>query len=366
MNKSAKELLEGYKQGTLTPKEKLLVEDWFMQHGNNEEVNVDEAHINQVKAEMWEAVDTGRDKAKTVKLWPRVATAAAVILFIMSAGLIYFSKPVQKNQVTKTYSFDDFAPGTNRATLSLKNGKVITLSANKTGVAIDASKLVYNDGSNVVADTVSSSNDGQITANTPRGGTYQLRLPDGTRVWLNSATQLSFPSTFSNLPNRTVELSGEAYFEVTKDAEHPFIVKTSRQQVQVLGTHFNVNAYPDESHDKTVLLEGSVRINNKKVLAPGQLSRVDANGNIKIETADIDDAMAWKNGYFSFKDSPLETITRQLSRWYNIDILYKGEPKEDTFNGLINRNSNLSRALKILEEGGVHFHFEGKTLIITA
>jgi transmembrane sensor len=185
-----------------------------------------------------------------------------------------------------------------------------------------------------------------------------------TRVWLNTATTLKFPATFSNLANRTVELNGEAYFEVSKDAAHPFIVKTSHQHIQVLGTHFNVNAYPDERHEKTVLLEGRVQINNTRVLVPGQQSQIDADGHIKIETADTDEAVAWKNGFFSFKDAPLDVVMRQLSRWYNIDIVYKGALKDDTFNGLINRRSDLSRALKILEEGGVHFRLEGKTLII--
>jgi transmembrane sensor len=365
MNKSAKELLDGYKQGTLTPEEKLLVENWFIKQGSEDNFEVDEAHINQVKAEMWEVIDASRHKMKTIKWWPRIVGAAAAILVVLSAGLFYLSKSGQTDFTAKTYTLNDFAPGKNRAILMLGNGKVITLSDHKTGVTIEASKLVYNDGTNIVDETALSHNNNQIMASTPRGGTYQVILPDGTRVWLNSSTKLKFPSTFSNLTNRTVELSGEAYFEVSRDAAHPFIVKTASQHIQVLGTHFNVNAYPDERNEKTVLLEGRVQINNSKVLVPGQQSQVDADGHIKIETADIDDAMAWKNGFFSFKDAPLEIIMRQLSRWYNIDIVYKGELKDDTFNGLINRRSDLSRALKILEQGGVHFSLEGKTLIIT-
>ena len=364
MDKSAKELLDGYKQGTLTPEEKLLVEDWFIKHGSEDSIEVDEAHINQAKAEMWKAIDASRNKMKTIKLWPRVAAAAAILVFL-GAGLFYLSRSGHPVSGVKTYALHDFAPGKNKATLLLGNGKVITLSDHKTGVTIDASKLVYNDGSNVAGETGSSSDNNQITASTPRGGTYQVMLPDGTSVWLNSATKLKFPATFSNLANRIVELSGEAYFEVSKDAAHPFIVKTSHQHIQVLGTHFNVNAYPDERNEKTVLLEGRVQINHTRVLAPGQQSRVEADGHIKIETADTDDATAWKNGFFSFKDAPLDIVMRQLSRWYNIDIVYKGPLKDDTFNGLINRRSDLSRALKILEQGGVHFSLDGKKLMIT-
>ena len=365
MDKSAKELLDGYKKGTLTPEEKLLVEDWFIKHGNEDSIEVDEAHINQVKAEMWEVVDAGRDKIKTIKLWPRIAAAAAAILVFLSAGLFYLSQSGHPGPVPKTYALHDFAPGKNRATLKLGNGKIITLSDHKTSVAINASKLVYDDGTSVADETGLSTDNHQIMAKTPRGGTYQINLPDGTRVWLNSATTLQFPPTFSNLVNRTVELSGEAYFEVSKDAAHPFIVKTDHQHIQVLGTHFNVNAYSDERNEKTVLLEGRVQINNHAVLVPGQQSRVEADGRIKIETADTDNAIAWKNGFFSFKDAPLDVVMRQLSRWYNIDIVYKGALKDDTFNGQINRRSDLSRALKILEQGGVHFSLEGKTLMIT-
>jgi len=365
MDKSAKELLDGYKQGTLTPEEKLLVEDWFIKHGSEDSIEVDEAHINQVKAEMWEVVNAGRHKMKTIKLWPRIAVAAAVILVFLSAGLFYLSKSAQTGSIAKTYTINDFSPGKNKATLKLGNGKIITLSDHKTGVTIDASKLVYNDGTNITNEPSLSPDSNRIIANTPRGGTYQVNLPDGTRVWLNSATTLRFPPTFSNQANRTVELDGEAYFEVSKDGAHPFIVKTGHQHIRVLGTHFNVNAYPDERNEKTVLLEGRVQINNHAVLVPGQQSRVEADGHIKIETTDTEDAIAWKNGFFSFKDAPLDVVMRQLSRWYNIDIVYKGALKDDTFNGLINRRSDLSRALKILEQGGVHFSLEGKTLMIT-
>jgi hypothetical protein len=365
MNKSAKELLDGYKQGTLTPEEKILVEDWFIKYGSEDSIEVDEAHINQVKAEMWEVVDAGRHQVKTIKLWPRIAVSAAAILVFLCAGLFYLSKSGQTGPIAKTYTINDFSPGKNRATLELGNGKIITLSDHKTGVTIDASKLVYNDGTNIASEPGLSPDSNRIIASTPRGGTYQVVLPDGTRVWLNSATTLQFPASFAHLANRTVELSGEAYFEVSKDATHPFIVKTDHQHIQVLGTHFNVNAYPDERNEKTVLLEGRVQINNHAVLVPGQQSQVEADGRIKIETADIDNAIAWKNGFFSFKDAPLDVVMRQLSRWYNIDIIYKGALKDDTFNGQINRRSDLSRALKILEQGGVHFSLEGKTLMIT-
>lgn len=362
MDRNAKELLEKYKHGTITPEEQLLVEDWFMKYGIEEEILLNETHISQVKAEMWEVVDAKTNKVKAVKLWPRIAVAASLALAVFGAGLFYISKQDGNRSNPPAYAYD-VAPGRNTATLTMGNGKVIQLNDTKTGVVVQAAELAYNDGTRIVTDAVPG--DKQITASTPRGGTYQLLLSDGSKVWLNAASTLRFPPSFSRLVNRVVELSGEAYFEIAKDASHPFIVKTNQQTVKVLGTHFNVTAYGDEPVEKTVLLEGSVNINEKQMLSPGQQSQVDAYGNIKVGMADLEGAVAWKNGYFLFKDVPLENIMRQLSRWYDLEIIYKGQLTDETFNGLINRNSNLSRILNILKKGGVHFDLQGKKLIVT-
>lgn len=364
MNKNAKELLERYKQGTITAEEKLMVEDWFMKYGIEEEILLNEIDIDRVKAEMWEVIDEKRSKIKTVKLWPRMAAAAAIVLVAFSAGLFYISKQGQKNITAPAYA-SDVAPGKNTATLTLANGKVVQLNENKTGVVIDSSALTYNDGTRVAADDSAIPENNQMIANTPRGGTYQILLPDGSKVWLNAASTFKFPSAFSKSGNRAVELSGEAYFEISKDPAHPFVVKTDQQNIRVLGTHFNVTAYKDESKERTVLLEGSVNINNEKILSPGQQSEVGADGHISIESVDPESAVAWKNGYFMFKDVPLEIVMRQLSRWYDIEIVYNGQLTNETFNGLINRNANLSRILNILKRGGVHFDLQGRKLIVT-
>lgn len=364
MNKNAKELLEEYKQGTITAEEKLLVDDWFMKYEIEEEILLNETDINRVKAEMWEVIDEKRSKIKTFKLWPRIAVAAAITVMVISAGLFYIQKQGQKNSAVQAY-VNDVAPGKNTATLTLANGKVVQLNENKTGVVIDSSALTYNDGTRIPAEESAVPDNNQMTANTPRGGTYQILLPDGSKVWLNAASTFKFPSAFSKSGNRTVELSGEAYFEISKDPAHPFVVKTDQQTIKVLGTHFNVTAYKDESEERTVLLEGSVNINNKKTLSPGQQSQISADGNISIETVDPESAVAWKNGYFMFKDVPLEIVMRQLSRWYDIEIVYNGQLTNETFNGLINRNANLSRILNILKRGGVHFDLQGRKLIVT-
>lgn len=364
MNKNAKELLERYKQGTITAEDKLLVEDWFMKYGIEEEVLLNEMDIDRVKAEMWQVVDAKRNKVNVFKLWPRIAVAAAVAIVILGAGLFYVAKHGQEDSATPAYVYD-VAPGKNKATLTLGNGKVIQLNDHKNGVVIDASALTYNDGTQVAVEGGVAENNMQLTASTPRGGTYQILLPDGSKVWLNAASTLRFPSTFSALANRTVELTGEAYFEISKDKKHPFLVKTDQQVIKVLGTHFNVTAYPDEAMEKTVLLEGSVNINDKKTLSPGQQSQIDAAGNISLETVDTESAVAWKNGYFLFKDVPLEMVMRQLSRWYDIEIIYNGKLTDETFNGLIRRSSNLSRILNILKKGGVRYDLQGRKLTVT-
>ncbi len=364
MIKNAKELLSKYKQGTISAEEKQLVEDWFMEYGTDEKILLNELQIDDVKAEMWQVVDRKRDKVRKLKLWPRIAIAAALALMVLSAGLLYISKQTGPDLIVAVKS-NDVAPGRNTATLTFSNGQVIVLDDQKNGVVIHAKALTYNDGSKVVEERGLPAAAQQMVATTPRGGTYQIMLPDGSRVWMNAASTLRFPSAFTNLKNRTVELIGEAYFEVSKDREHPFIVKTSQQAIKVLGTHFNVNAYPDESDEKTVLLEGAVNVNGRETLSPGQQLQIGSDGKASVDNVDTEGAVAWKNGYFLFKDVPLQTIMRQLSRWYNIEIIYNGQLKEETFNGLIRRNSNLSRILKVLEKGGVKFNLEGKKLIVT-
>ena len=364
MSKNAKELLNKYKNGTISADEKLLVEDWFMEYGTDEEILLNEWQIGNAKAEMWEVIDRKRNKEIKLKLWPRIAVAAAIVLIGLTAGLFFISRQSQPDLFVAVKR-NDVAPGKNTATLTFGNGKTIILNDQKSGVVIDAAALTYNDGSKVVEEAGLSAAAQQMVASTPRGGTYQILLPDGSRVWMNAASTLKFPSTFTNLKNRTIELSGEAYFEVAKDKEHPFIVKTSRQAIKVLGTHFNVNAYPDEADEKTVLLEGAVNVNGTETLSPGQQLQIRSDGKVRIDLVDTEGAVAWKNGYFLFKDVPLKVIMHQLSRWYNIEIVYNGEPKDETFNGLIKRNSNLSRILNVLEKGGVKFDLQGKKLIVT-
>jgi ferric-dicitrate binding protein FerR (iron transport regulator) len=202
---------------------------------------------------------------------------------------------------------------------------------------------------------------------TPRGGQYRIVLPDGTKVWLNAASYIKFPTTFSG-DKRDIELKGEAYFEVAQNAKQPFEVSVSGMQVQVLGTSFNVNAYDDESNIKTSLIDGKVKVlnqSNASILAPGHEAVMNKNTNdIQVAAADVEDAIAWKNNVFSFQNADIPTIMRQIARWYDVEVSYEGKVSTEKFVGEVSRNSNVSEVLKILELNKVHFRIEGKKITV--
>ena len=347
----------------------------------------------QVKAELFEHIEQQIVPVKKIKLWPRIA-AAAVILLVAGAGLFFYTntfRHLDDRRDPLNYT-NDIAPGKNTATITLANGKTIQLSDAKTGIIIDAASLKYNDGSAV--EPSSRGIEGSLghavemtSVATPRGGTYQITLPDGTKVWLNAASSLSFPSTFQGLGNRKVELSGEAYFEVAKDKTHPFIVQTDKQEVEVLGTHFNINSYADEPSIKTTLLEGSVRVVfASRHLDPSPSSRQSAatrnllnltlkpneqailTGPTQLNVASVDgnDIIAWKEGKFKCKSETLESLMRKVARWYNVDVVYEDlEVKSETFSGTLSRFDNVSKLLKRIElTGEASFKIEGKKIIV--
>lgn len=307
-------------------------------------------------------------------LWPKaIAAAAAVVLMVLSfGGYFYFQNKSVETEHRLEVNTHDVDPGGNKATLTLADGSTISLTdanngelAKQSGVKISKSKngeLVYSviasDARPLAFNTIS----------TPKGGIYQVNLPDGTKVWLNAASSIKFPTTFAQLSQRKVELEGEAYFEVAKNKKVPFVVSTSGQQVQVLGTHFNISSYSDEGELKTTLLEGSVKVvaANTIVLKPGQQSNLKRNGSggLKVSTANIAQVMAWKNGFFHFEKENLHEVMRQLSRWYDIEVIYEVDRHDDEFMGDIPRGIKLSEALKILSFEGTQFRIEGRKLIV--
>jgi transmembrane sensor len=369
-------LLAKYKKGFCTSEEKALLENWVAG------VTYPEYQITEEELEydLIEITGTLPLARRQNTLWPRILLAAAAVATIVFGLWFYTSKqPATPNNSEIVYQ-NDVLPGKHTATITLANGKTILLNASKTGVVIGEESLKYNDGTEVSAE---ASHNQMLTATTPRGGTYQVRLPDGTRVWMNADSKLSFPSKFSG-KERKVLLNGEAYFEVAKSYRSkikgdqsepeliPFIVATDKQEVIVLGTHFNVNSYSDETVTKTTLLEGSVRVVTKSissafstVLKPGE--QAINSGNIQVEKVDAEESVAWKNGSIVFKDKTLEDIMRELSRWYDVNVVYAADaPKYETFSGAVSRTRNMSTVLERMQTtGSVRFKIEGRTITVT-
>jgi transmembrane sensor len=253
---------------------------------------------------------------------------------------------------------NDVAPGGNRATLTLAGGRTIHLDSAAYGLLAEegAATIVKTAEGQIRysnASTLMTAEIGMNTMLTPRGGQYQLTLPDGSNVWLNAESSITYPTAF-NGNERRVRLTGEAYFEVAKKTSQRFIVETMSDTITVLGTVFNVNAYTDEAAVKTSLLEGSVKINNK-ILKPGQ-----AYYKGSIQSTDLERDLAWKNGLFNFDGADLQTVLRQLARWYDIEVAYEGTYPDMIFDGEIGRDLKLSQVLKVLAATGVAFTIDGK------
>jgi ferric-dicitrate binding protein FerR (iron transport regulator) len=278
---------------------------------------------------------------------------------------------------TKNKPFkNDVPPGGDKAVLTLADGSTIVLDDAQNGNLTQQgnTKVIKLNGK--LAYDPAKAGAGEIvynTISTPRGGKYQIELPDGTQVWLNAASSLHFPTAFIGR-ERKVEITGEAYFEVAPltpkgGQKIPFIVSVNGSEIEVLGTHFNVMAYSDEDAVKTTLLEGSVKFvngNNTSLLKPGQQSQLLRNGQVKVVSdVDVENVISWKNGMFQFENADMETVMRQLSRWYDVEVVFKSKKLHDPLHVEIPFNTNLSDALKILEEAGTaKFEIEGKRIIV--
>lgn len=311
-------------------------------------------------------------------LWKRVAGVAAAVALITLGVWFYYASYISGRHpefVSGSPVANDIKPGKNTATLTLANGRKILLSDAVNGVlAKESGVLIRKDASGRLYYEISPSSQKNPAAtafntlSTARGETYQVKLSDGTHIWLNAASTLKYPASFASLKSRNVELTGEAYFEVAKDRLHPFFVKTARQQVEVVGTHFNVSSYRDDEGIKTTLLEGAVRIvaGGKSVLLnPGQESVVK-QGVVEIAEVDTDEAIAWKNGYFNFNHEALGSIMNKISRWYDVEIQYDDpELKTQVFSGTVSRFKSVSLVLDKLElTDAVIFKISGKKIIV--
>lgn len=304
------------------------------------------------------------------KIWLRIAAAVSLLILVGSGSYFLFLKklspPRQHQPQQEMQTNTDIRPGSNRAVLTLSNGSKILLYEAETGKLADQNGIQVSKTSDgtIVYDASYAGQDrspaSYNTIKTPRGGQYQVVLPDGTKVWLNAASTLRYPTGFSG-KERKVELAGEAYFEVARDDSKPFRVNTLDQVIEVLGTHFNVSAYTDETETRTTLLEGSVKIiagNNTDLLKPGQQATVvSSSSRIAIRShVNTDAAVAWKNGKFIFEGERIESIMKKIGRWYNAEIIYQGVATEQEFIGTVSRFENVSEVLNLLElTGAVRF-----------
>jgi len=318
--------------------------------------------------------DTGR---KIFSVWQRVAVAASIALLLSVGGWLWFNRAPSADIVKtekKPSNAIDILPGGNKALLTLDDGSTIVLDSTSNGiVAQQGGATVLKSGDGQLAYNVLPQESKKVLHNTlsiPRGGQYQLLLPDGTKVWLNSETTMRYPTSF-NGKERSIELSGEAYFEVVKNVSMPFKVNVKgKAAVEVLGTHFNINSYAGEPAINTTLLEGSVRVTGLEILdrlliTPGQQAQLKPNGQIYLnKSANIDQVMAWKDGNFQFEDGDIHSVMRQLARWYDMDVEYSGNVSKH-FGGTISRNVNLSQVLNMLQQTGeVRFRMDGKKIIV--
>lgn len=301
--------------------------------------------------------------------WIRYAAAVVIIIAASQSGQIWNS--FKSKQVAKTQVVHDIMPGGDKAILTLADGSTVVLDSmgNQQIAKQGGTSIVKAPGGKLTYNVANNSNEvlyNKIT--TPRGGQFQITLPDGTQVWLNALSSLRFPTVF-NGSNRTVELTGEAYFEVQQHANKPFMVKVAGMQIDVLGTSFDVMAYPDEKQIQTTLIEGAVKVSTQgqvKVLQPGQQSQLEKDGKLNVlATTDVESVIAWKNGYFKFNQADLQTVMRQLARWYDVDVSFDGPIPDFRFVGELKRKASLSTNLKILSYSQVNFKMEGNTITVT-
>ncbi len=356
-----KKVLERYATGECTDLEKTIIEATILKF-NEDQPSLSQEKLEKLGDEIFKQLPTSDSGINKVNIWP-VITAVAAIFSIIAGTWLYFDRTdsgrVQVDQVA------DISPGGNSATLTLPNGKVINLDTGKAGIVINNAGVSYSDGTAVFNER-NDEPSGFATITTPNGGEYQIVLSDGTKVWLNAASTLLYPTTFRERSARKVELrGGEAYFHVAKDKKRPFVVTTGQQNVLVLGTHFNINAYDVDAGIRTTLLEGSVKVQyagKSKNINPGEQAIQTADG-IFVRQADLDLEMAWKNGKIEFIDADIKSIMKTLERWYNVQVIYQGKPTEIPFTGSVSRKKNISEILKLLEStGDVQFKIEGRRI----
>ncbi|QEM02732.1 DUF4974 domain-containing protein [Mucilaginibacter rubeus] len=383
-------LINKYLSNEATPEEEARLLSYYdtLQKNKLQWDELEMGEENVTKSELYSKIlseikkrESAPKKMIFLRRW--FVAASITTLLIASASLVFFMKYnssyfIAKNS-THPVNKHSIAPGGNKALLTLADGSKITLDdaasgelAKQSGTKVSKAangQLVYtveNSASHATAPGLPEYN----VIETPKGGQYQVNLADGTKVWLNAGSSLKYPTNFDGAV-RKVELAGEAYFEVAKNAHKPFKVISNHQMVEVLGTHFNISSYTDETSVKTTLLEGSVKVsaikaNQSRLLKPGQQSDINyANNSISVQPVNTEEVVAWKNGYFLFTDEDLKSIMSKFARWYNVEVEYQGNVDNLRFGGMVSRSKDLAQALKIIEQtGNVKTRIEGRRVII--
>ena len=322
------------------------------------------------------------DMYSVKRRWMRVAAAASVLLVLGVAAYWLIRTRETKPGTTTIATTKDISPGGNKAILILADNSTIVLDSAANGkLAQQGTAIVTKSNDGQLAYSLPNKRGGTAeplynTLRTPRGGQYQLVLPDGSKVWLNAASSITYPTAFPG-KERKITIDGEAYLEVVHNAAKPFKVEANGTEVEVLGTHFNVHAYNDEPAEKITLIEGRVKAGRRQkaegrdesvILKPGEQAIVSqssqASQSIPVQTVDIEEVLAWKNGLFNFANADIESIMKQIERWYDVEVVYEGPRPEGHFRGKIPRNVMASEMLKIIEASGVHFRIENKKIII--
>jgi transmembrane sensor len=350
-----RDLADKLLKGIISEKERALLEDWYNQQDPDSIDWIKDSNATSLKERLFQNIqqEINSDQSavfirKTNRIgWRYTAAAMIILAFGIGGYFAIFNKP--RREITQTriqrQVKKDIAPGRNKAMLTLSNGSTIILDSAHNGMlAKQGNAKILKLSSGQLAYNTLNEKPAKVLYNvltTPRGGQYQLQLPDGTHVWLNASSSIKYPTAFTG-KKRDVEITGEAYFQIAKDPAQPFIVRVNGMEVQALGTQFNINSYNDEASVSTTLIEGSVRVTSDNVgvvLGPGQQSQL-TNGRLRlIKNANTEEITSWKEGWFHFESADLKTILRQFSRWYDVDVVYEGEIKNRKFFGVVNRSS---------------------------
>lgn len=347
----ANQLLNKYANGTCTPEECQLLEIWLTTISKEEKKILFEEH----RITLWNSIEHRiiREERKKYKIRTLIKwIPAAAALLLISFGFLFWKLQNQQTNHPVASQSNQIVPGSNKALLTLSDGRKIELNDHAAQVLNDEGIIITKTANGQLKYEIKSNKTlkgGFNTISTPRGGQYEILLPDGSIVSLNAMSSLTFPVDINEQKNRSVLLKGEGFFDVAKDQNRPFIVKSDQQEIRVLGTKFNVNSYHSNAI-QTTLLEGSVLINNDKKLIPGQQSTFSGN-SIVIKKVEVEDFVDWKNNAFIFRNETLESILERVSRWYDVDISYENNSaKYVQFNGEISRYADVNEVLSLLEK----------------